>query len=82
MQNALFNSTGPSCANRIWGRRPTASLTIWGRHEVFHLILNAYWEAQTFELLPVAQPHPRRLAPHHRHGAAVARRLLQLRRCA
>ncbi|MEZ4583081.1 MAG: hypothetical protein R3A10_15845 [Caldilineaceae bacterium] len=35
------------------------ALTIWGRHEVFHLILNAYWEAQTLNCPGL---------PNHTHG--------------
>lgn len=35
------------------------ALTIWGRHEVFHLILNAHWKAQSFDLPKL---------PTHTHG--------------
>lgn len=36
------------------------AFTVWGRHSVFHVILNAYWEGLRFELPPVNGLHETR----------------------
>ena len=60
LQNARFQLHGTKLRKPDLGPSShSIALTIWGRHEVFHLILNAYWEAQTFELPQL---------PSHTHG--------------